>query len=144
MPEESLKHKTVRGALWSFAERFTAQGVHFLVIIVIARILSPKEFGLIGMLAIFLAVAQSLIDSGFSQALIRKQNRTEADKNTIFYFNLVVSVALYFILWLISPWVADFYNEPQLAEIMKVICLVVVIDSLALVQRFEANVEWSD
>jgi len=135
MPEESLKHKTVRGALWSFAERFTAQGVHFLVIIVIARILSPKEFGLIGMLAIFLAVAQSLIDSGFSQALIRKQNRTEADKNTIFYFNLVVSVALYFILWLISPWVADFYNEPQLAEIMKVICLVVVIDSLALVQR---------
>lgn len=132
---ESLKHKTLRGAVWSFAERFTAQGIHFLVMIVIARRLSPKEFGLIGMLAIFLAVAQSLIDSGFSQALIRKQNRTDVDKNTIFYFNIVVSVILYLLFYLISPWVASFYEEPHLSEIMRVICLVVVIDSFAVVQR---------
>lgn len=135
MPEESLKHKTVRGALWSFTERFTAQGIRFLVMIVIARLLTPKEFGLIGMLAIFLAVAQSLIDSGFSQALIRKQNRTDDDKNTVFYFNIIVSVTLYLLFYLIAPWVASFYEEPYLSEIMRVICLVVVIDSFAVVQR---------
>ena len=132
---ESLRHKTLKGTIWSFAERFTAQGIHFLVMIIIARRLSPKEFGLIGMLAIFLAVAQSLIDSGFSQALIRKLNRTETDKNTVFYFNIVISFILYLILYLISPWVATFYGEPQLCEIMRVICLAVVTDSLAVVQR---------
>jgi O-antigen/teichoic acid export membrane protein len=132
---ESLRHKTLRGTIWSFAERFTGQGIHFLVMIIIARRLSPKEFGLIGMLAIFLAVAQSLIDSGFSQALIRKQNRTDTDKNTVFYFNIVVSFILYLLFYLISPWVATFYGEPQLGEIMRVICLAVVIDSFAVVQR---------
>lgn len=131
---ESLRQKTLRGTIWSFAERFTAQGIHFLVMIIIARRLSPKEFGLIGMLAIFLAVAQSLIDSGFSQALIRKQNRTDADKNTVFYFNIVVSFLLYFLFYLISPWVSTFYGEPQLSEIMRVICLVIVINSFAIVQ----------
>lgn len=134
MPD-SLKRKTIKGTLWSFAEKFTAQGVHFLVMIIIAQRLSPKEFGLIGMLAIFLAVAQSLIDSGFSQALIRKQNRTDADKNTVFYFNIVVSSVLYLLFYLISPWVASFYGEPQLSEVMRVICLVVVVDSFAVVQR---------
>lgn len=132
---ESLRHKTLKGTIWSFAERFTAQGIHFLVMIIIARRLSPKEFGLIGMLAIFLAVAQSLIDSGFSQALIRKQNRTDADRNTVFYFNIVVSILLYLLFYIISPWVATFYGEPQLCEIMRVICLVIVIDSFAVVQR---------
>ena len=132
---ESLRHKTLKGTIWSFAERFTSQGIHFLVMIIIARRLSPKEFGLIGMLAIFLAVAQSLIDSGFSQALIRKQNRTDTDKNTVFYFNIVVSSILYMLLYLISPWVATFYGEPQLSEIMQVICLVIIINSFAVVQR---------
>ena len=132
---ESLRHKTLKGTIWSFAERFTAQGIHFLVMIIIARRLSPKEFGLIGMLAIFLAVAQSLIDSGFSQALIRKLNRTDTDKNTVFYFNIVVSSILYLLLYLISPWVATFYGEPHLCEIMRVICLAVVIDSFAVVPR---------
>ena len=131
----------MRGTFWSFAERFTAQGVNFLVLVIIARLLSPKEFGLIGMLAVFLAVAQSLIDSGFSQALIRKQNRTEEDKNTVFYFNIFVSVVLYLFLYLISPWVASFYDESQLSDVMKVICLVIVIDSFAVVQRANYTIE---
>ena len=84
MPEESLKKKTVKGVIWSSVERFSVQGVQFLVMLVIARMLDPKDFGLVGMLAIFLAVAQSLIDSGFSQALIRKQDGTEVDNSTVF------------------------------------------------------------
>ena len=135
MAEESLKNKTVKGVVWSSIERFSVQGVQFLVTLIIARILDPKDFGLIGMLTIFIAVAQSLIDSGFSQALIRKQNRTETDNSTVFYFNFVVSVLLYFLFFIIAPWVADFYNEPELRYVMRVLCIIVVINSLAVVQR---------
>lgn len=84
-------------------ERFSVQGVQFLVMLVIARLLDPKDFGLVGMLAIFLAVAQSLIDSGFSQALIRKQDRAEVDNSTVFYFNIVVSAFSHLILYTIGP-----------------------------------------
>lgn len=135
MPQESLKNKTVKGVVWSSVERFSVQGVQFLVMLVIARLLDPKDFGLVGMLAIFLAVAQSLIDSGFSQALIRKQDRTEVDNSTVFYFNIVVSAVLYLILYAIAPWVSDFYNEPQLCSLMRVLCLIVIINSFAVVQR---------
>lgn len=135
MGELSLKKRTVRGVLWSSVERFSVQGMQFLVMLVIARILDPKDFGLVGMLAIFLAVAQSLIDSGFSQALIRKQNRTEVDNSTVFYFNVIISVILYLLLYFVAPWVADFYNEPQLTELMRVLCFVIIINSLAVVQR---------
>ena len=135
MAEQSLKDKTVKGVVWSSVERFSVQGVQFLVMLVIARLLDPKDFGLIGMLAIFLAVAQSLIDSGFSQALIRKQDRTEVDNSTVFYFNIVVSAVLYLILYAIAPWVAGFYNEPQLCSLMRVLCLIIIIISFAVVQR---------
>lgn len=135
MAEQSLKDKTVKGVVWSSVERFSVQGVQFLVMLVIARLLDPKDFGLVGMLAIFLAVAQSLIDSGFSQALIRKQNRTEVDNSTVFYFNIIVSAILYLILYAIAPWVAGFYNEPQLCSLMRVLCLIIIINSFAVVQR---------
>ena len=90
MPD-TLKQKATKGVLWSAIERFSVQGVQFCIMIIMARLLTPNDYGLIGMLSIFLAVAQSLIDSGFSQALIRKQDRTEVDNSTIFYFNVVVS-----------------------------------------------------
>lgn len=135
MAEQSLKDKTVKGVVWSSVGRFSVQGVQFVVMLLIARLLDPKDFGLVGMLAIFLAVAQSLIDSGFSQALIRKQDRTEIDNSTVFYFNIVVSAILYLILYAIAPWVSDFYNEPQLCRLMRMLCLIVIINSFAVVQR---------
>ena len=88
---ESLKNTTTKGILWSAVERFSVQGVQFVIMMVMARLLTPDDYGLIGMLAIFIAVAQSLIDSGFSQALIRKQDRTETDNSTVFYFNIALS-----------------------------------------------------
>ena len=144
MAVESLRNKTIKGVIWSSIERFSVQGVQFLVLLIIARILDPKDFGLVGMLAIFLAVAQTLIDSGFSQALIRKQDRTEVDNSTVFYFNIVVSVFLYLLLYWAAPWVADFYNEPQLCNLMRVLCLVVVINSFAVVQRaiYSASIDF--
>lgn len=132
---DSLRSKTVKGVIWSSIERFSTQGVQFLIMIIMARLLTPKDYGLIGMLAIFLAVAQSLIDSGFSQALIRKQDRTDVDNSTVFYFNIVVSSALYLILFIAAPFVADFYNQPELTSVMRVVCLGVILNSLAVVQR---------
>lgn len=103
--------------------------------IIMARILTPEDYGLVGMLAIFIAVSQSLIDSGFSQALIRKQDRSEIDNSTVFYFNIGVGIILYLILFICAPLIASFYNEPQLIPITRVIGLSLVFNSLAVVQR---------
>ena len=132
---ESLKQKTVKGVLWSTLERFSVQGIQFVVMIIMARMLTPNDYGLIGMLAVFIAVSQSLVDSGFSQALIRKQDRTETDNSTVFYFNLVVGLVLYGILFATAPLIAQFYNEPQLVNITRVIGLSVLFNSLVVVQR---------
>ena len=135
MVEESLKSKTVKGVIWNGMGSFSAQGIHFIVMLVIARILSPKDFGLVGMLAVFIEIAQSFVDSGFSQALIRKQNRSDVDNCTIFFFNILVASLLYIILFLMAPWVASFYNEPQLLVLMRVLCLIIVINSFNCVQN---------
>ncbi len=132
---DSLKNKTVKGTVWSSLERFSVQGIQFFVMIVMARILTPADYGLIGMLAIFIAVSQSLIDSGFSQALIRKQDRSEIDNSTVFYFNIGVGAVLYFLLYFSAPLIASFYNEPQLIPITRVMGLSLVFNSLAVVQR---------
>lgn len=141
---DSLRGKTIKGIFWSALERLSVQGVQVFVMLVIARILTPKDFGLIGMLAIFIAVSQSLVDSGFSQALIRKQDRSEADNSTVFYFNITVSSGLYLILYFASPWVSLFYDEPQLCSLMRVLCLVIVINSFSVVQRaiYTANINF--
>lgn len=135
MVTNSLKNKTIKGVFWSGFEQFSVQGIHFLVLLVIARLLTPDDFGLVGMLAIFIAVAQSFIDSGFSQALIRKQDRTEKDTSTVFFFNLIASVIIYILLFLLAPFVSSFYNEPQLTLLMRVLCIVVVVNAFSVVQR---------
>ena len=132
---ESLKNKTVKGVFWSSVDRFSGQAIHFVVLLVLARLLSPKDYGLIGMLVVFIAIAQSLIDSGFSEALIRKKDRTEIDNSSVFYFNVVMSSFLYIILFIFAPYVAEFYNEPQLTNLMRVLCFVVIINSFGMVQR---------
>ncbi len=131
----SLKQKTVKGVLWSSLERFSVQGIQFVVMIVMANMLTPHDYGLIAMLAVFIAVSQSLVDSGFSQALIRKQDRTEIDNSTVFYFNIVVGLLLYGLLFIAAPYIADFYNEPQLVAITRVMGLSVLINSFVVVQR---------
>lgn len=132
---DSLKKKTFVGVFWSSLERFSIQGINFLVTLVLARILTPKDFGLIGMLAVFIAIGQSLIDSGFSLALIRKQDRTDTDNSTVFYFNIITSFFVYYILYLIAPLVSEFFHEPHLTDLMRVLCIVVIINSFSVIQR---------
>lgn len=132
---DSLKQKTVKGVFWSSLERFSVQGIQFVVMIIMANMLTPHDYGLIAMLAVFIAVSQSLVDSGFSQALIRKQDRTEIDNSTVFYFNIIVGLFLYGVLFIVAPFIADFYNEPQLVAITRIIGLSVLINSFVVVQR---------
>lgn len=132
---------TTKGVLWSAIERFSVQGVSFLLSIVIARLITPGEYGLIAMLTIFMAVAQSFIDSGFGNALIQKKDRNEVDYSTVFYFNIVISVLLYGILYLCAPLIARFYNQPILTSVTRWVGLNLIIMSLSLVQRTRLNVD---
>ena len=131
---DSLKKDTTNGVVWSAIESFSAQGVQFLIGLILARLLTPVEFGIIGMLAIFISVSNVFVDSGFSSALIQNQQRTETDFSTAFYFNLGIGLVCYAILFLISPIVADFFNTPILNPILRVLAFIVFINSLIVVQ----------
>lgn len=97
--EDSLKQKTVRGVGWSFIDNIASSGITFLVGLVLARLLTPEEYGVMAIIAIFIAISNSIIDSGFSNALIRKIKVERVDYNTVFYFNLLVSIILYIFLF---------------------------------------------
>ena len=131
----NIKEKTVSGLFWSFTDSFTSQGIQFIVGIVLARILTPREFGLIGMLTIFIAISQSFIDSGFSNALIRKTDCTSEDYSTVFYYNIFVSILFYILLLAFAGKISDFFKEPQLKNLIKVLGCGLLFNSLAIIQR---------
>ena len=131
----SLKERTVTGLLWSFLDDLARTGIVFVSGIILARLLTPREFGLIGMTTIFIAVSQSFVDGGFSQALTRKQDCTPADYSTVFIFNLLVSSALFFLLWFASGAIGRFFGEPQLAGIIPALSLGLIIGALGQVHR---------
>ena len=117
----SLRDKTARGVGWSFIDNIANSGITFLVGLVLARLLTPEEYGVMAMIAIFIAVSDSIIDSGFSNALIRKVDIERIDYNTVFYFNLIVSISLYILLFFVSPAISAFFREPVLVDVMRVI-----------------------
>jgi O-antigen/teichoic acid export membrane protein len=131
----NLKQKTISGLFWSFTDSFFSQGIQFIVGIILARILSPDEFGLIGMLTIFIAISQSMIDSGFSNALIRKSNCSQNDFSTVFYFNISTGILFYIILFASAGLIADFFNEPILKQLIRVLGIGIILSSLSLVQK---------
>lgn len=135
MSEESLRGKTVKGVGWSFIDSFAGQGITFLVGILLARLLTPEEYGLIGIITIFIAVFNSIVDSGFSNALIRKTDAKEIDYSTVFITNMVVSIVLFFVLFFSAPLIADFFNQPQLKSLSQVMASIVVINAFAIIQR---------
>lgn len=132
---ESLKQKTFKGTIWSAVETFSVQGIQFIVMLIMARILTPADYGIVGMIAIFLAISGSLMNSGFSQALIRKVNRNQIDKSTVFFFNIFVGFILYGILFFSAPLISKFYNEPLLTPVTRVVGLGLVLNSLCVVQN---------
>lgn len=140
----SVKHQTVNGVLWRIVETGGTQMIQFIISVVLARLILPEQFAEIAMLSIFTAVASVFINSGFSSALIRKIDRTQADCDTVFYFNIVVSLLSYGILYYIAPSVARFYDIKELEAILRVSSLSLVIGSMAGVHRtlFQARMEF--
>lgn len=135
MSEESLESKTVKGMGWSALENVTRMGVTFVVSIILARLLSPEEYGLIGILTIFIAIFNAIVDSGFTNALIRKQDATDTDYSTVFYTNLVLSVVLAAVLFFCAKPISVFFKRPELVSLTQVMSSVVIINALSIVQR---------
>ena len=129
-----LRNKTLSGVKWNAIGRFSSQGISFVIGILLARILSPSDYGVIGMIGIFMAIAQTFIDSGFSSALIRKKDCTDTDYSTAFYFNIAVGIVSYLILFFSAPLIADFFKTPILIDIVRVLGINLFLNSLTIVQ----------
>ena len=134
MPPKSIKNKTVSGISWSAIDVFLSQGVTFLVGIVLARLLTPAEYGLIGICTIFIVIFNGIIDSGFSSALIRKTDATRDDYNTMFIVNMGLSLLMYAVLYFGAPWIAHFIERPELVNLVRVMGLILIIQALSIVQ----------
>lgn len=126
-----LQKKAFWGMIWSAAGNFSLQLIGFVVGVQLARILSPDDYGLVGMLTIFTAIAGCMIDSGMGNALVRKPDRTEVDCSTVYYFSIVTALLMYAVLFVAAPYIADFYNQPALCDLTRVLCLTLVIGPLA-------------
>ena len=135
MSEQSLKDKTIKGTMWSAIDNVAQFGVQFVVSIVLARLLSPDDYGLIGIITIFTTVCTTIINGGFSNALIRTQKPTDEDYNTAFICNLLMSILLYAIVFLCSPLIADFFNRQELVALTRVSSFTMIIGALAIVQQ---------
>lgn len=132
---ESVRKQLTRGVLWNFIEKILMEGVQFVIGIILARLLLPSDFGLIGMLAIFIAISNVFIDGGFAKALIQKKDCTDIDYSTAFVSNIVMSVTIYIILFVAAPWIADFYHEPVLTDLTRVLAFNFILGAFNIVQR---------
>ncbi len=135
MENENIKHKASKGVIWSFFERFSVQITQFIITIIMARLLTPSDYGLIGMLSIFMSLSQVFIDGGFTNALIQCKNRSNKDFSTVFFINITISVVIYIILFCSAKYIASFYNQSQLTGIIRVYCLTLIIYSLIAVNK---------
>lgn len=131
---ESIKKQTVKGVSWNAFGKFTNIGVSFIIGLVLARLLTPTDYGILGVYSIFFAIAGTFIDSGFSSALIRKKDLTDVDCSTVFYFNIALGIFFYIVFFLTSPLIADFFGIPILKDIIKVTAINIVIGSFTAVQ----------
>ena len=131
----SVASKSIFGIIWSAIERFSLQGVNFVIGIILARLLFPSDFGMIGMLSIFLSVSQTFIDCGFSNALIRQKETSAEDYGTAFIINFAISVVAFVALFFSAPYVAAFYSMPDLQPVMRVVSTTLIINALYTVHK---------
>ena len=129
-----MEHKVVSGVVWSFAEKFLTMLVQMVVSIIVARRLMPEDFGVMAILTFFTSVALTIVDSGFSQTLIRKMEPSESDYRSVFAFNVVVALVLYFVLWALAAPIARFYGHSVISDVAPVLFLLLPINSLCVVQ----------
>lgn len=135
-----LVAKTKKGLQWSAIERLLTQGIQIAVTLILARLLGPAVFGLIGMLTVFIAISNVFIDSGFTAALIRKTDRNENDLTTAFYYNILVSGLCYFVIFVSAPYIAYFYQQAELQNLLRVLGIVVLINMFNLLPRVRLTI----
>lgn len=133
--KSNLENKVISGLFWKFAERISAQLVTFVVSIILARLLSPSDYGVITMVTVFITIANVFVVSGFGNSLIQKQNADNIDFSTVFYFNIGFSVFIYFIMFLSAPIVANFYNMPILSPVLRVLSFKLILAGVNSVQQ---------
>ena len=138
---DPLKSKTINALSWSLVESVGVRGAQFVIGIVLARILYPEQFGLMAMLTIFIAVAQTFFESGFGAALIQKKDISQTDICSIFYFNILVGLAAAGLLCWVAPWIAAFYDQPILTSLTRALSLTIVISSFGLIQAIKLTRE---
>lgn len=138
MPE-SLKKKTVKGVAWTSLDQVMTLGFSFIIGVILARLLSPSDYGMLAMIAVFNAIAMAFVNSGFGNALIRKPDLTEDDNTTAFSFNIVVAIVMVVVLWIIAPWVARFYDKQILTSLLRAEAFLLVISSLRIVQNTQLS-----
>lgn len=131
----SVRTKYVRGIAWNFVEKMLVQGSSFIISIVLARLLSPSDFGLVGMLSIFVAISDVFIHAGFAKALIQKKDKTDIDYSTAFVTNVSTALIIYVIMFFSAPLIARYYHEPILIEITRVLSINFILGSFNIVQR---------
>ncbi|HDY7733638.1 TPA: lipopolysaccharide biosynthesis protein [Vibrio vulnificus] len=135
-----LVNKTKKGLKWSAIERILTQGMQLAITLFLARLLGPNAFGLVGMLAVFIAIANVFVDSGFTSALIRKPERNESDLVTAFYYNIGIASLCYSALYISAPAIAQFYQQAELQSLLRVLGISVLINSFTLIPRVKLNV----
>ena len=138
---EDLKKETAKGVIWSGVDRFVSGGIVFLANIVLARLLTPKDFGLLAIIAIFVQISQTFIDSGFGNALIQKKDRSQTDYSTVFFFNLALSIGFYIVLYFCAPFIAEFFENEKLTVLTRVVGLNLIIGALVSVHKTRLTIQ---
>ena len=131
----SNTRKIVGGLGWSFGERILAQGVSFLISIVLARILTPDQFGVISLILVFINIANVFVANGFGESLIQKKDADKTDFSTVFWCSFTLSVVLVAIIWLGAPYVGAFYDKPELIMPMRILSFKLILASLNTIQQ---------
>ena len=139
MPTQSLKSKVAKGAVWTLLEKLSTQVVGFVMGMILARILTPEAYGTVALTTIFFVVTRVLVDGGFGTALIQKKDADDLDFNSVFYLNLALSVVAYIILYLVAPWIANFYKSPELTAIVRVSALNILFCAIDAIQGAELS-----
>lgn len=133
--EENIKNKFIKGVLWGVIEKFATLATGFIITLVLARILTPADYGLVNMIYIFTVLGTVLLDGGFGQALIQRKNITRLDASSVFYINLTLSIIIYLVLYFTAPLIASFYKQPSLVLISRVVFTTIPISALCIVQH---------
>lgn len=141
MSSPSLRGVAQSGVIWSFLLQGGTQIINFFVTVLLARLLMPEDYGIIGMIAVFIAISRALLDGGFSSSLIRTKNADNIDYSTVFFVNLITSFFLYIILYFSAPFIAEFYSEEALINLIRILGLILIVNASSMVQSVKLTKE---